>query len=461
MKRRTFLGCLGGVTTVTLISGIIPVRSRAAISQPDGAIPTGPKPARNPIENKIRPCLQSDDPEMWRLATDTFQQCILGKLRAPESPLAHPWLTPGGNFIGQWLWDTMFVVDLLAILPDQRENIRGVFQNYWDFQNRWNPENPEFARDMVTNSIVPESAGVIGKRPYSQAPLLAWGMERVFKRNGDLEMVRPGLKRLEAFHEWYWRERDVAKTGLIGVGSYSGNVQDARYETYDYEADLDDLKMTTHPERSAGGKCYGDICIPANTAYLLLSEESLARLAETAGDKEMAARRWNRFHAGVESMRTHMWDQEKGCFLSVQRDTLRKIRVATVGGFVPLMAGIPTTSQAARMAEILSGDDWSTPLPVPTLNRFERRFTSGKPWRGDVWPATNYQVASGLARFGFKKLAAKIADTTIENTLSHGISEHYDSLTGEPLGVPGLGMSCTVLTMALDGISEQRRMSVL
>ena len=413
---------------------------------------------RDEVETLLRPLLQSDDPALWRLAGDIFHQCVLSKLRPPELPLAHPWLTPGGNFIGQWLWDTMFVVDLLALLPDQKHNIRGIFQNYWDFQDRWNPENPEFARDMVTNSIVPPSAGGKGNRPYSQAPLLAWGMERVFLRNADLEMVHIGLPRLEAFHEWVWRERDVTQAGLVAVGSYSGIVQDARYETYDFEADLDDLKLTPHPTRAGGGNWYGDICIPANTAYLLLSEASLARLAEAANQPEMASRRRARLQTGIQAMRERMWDDEKGCFLAVHRDTLKKIPVASVGGFVPLMADIPTPAQAARMAEVLAADDWSTPLPVPTLNRNERRFHSDKPWRGDVWPAPNYQVATGLARFGYKELAAKIADATLANTVAQGISEHYDSLTGAPLGVPGLGMSCTALTMALDGLTARWKM---
>ena len=64
---------------------------------------TGPAPLNQPttrdqVETLIRPYLQSDDPALWRLATDTFHQCVLGKLRPPELPLAHPWLTPGGNF---------------------------------------------------------------------------------------------------------------------------------------------------------------------------------------------------------------------------------------------------------------------------------------------------------------------------------------------------------------------------
>jgi hypothetical protein len=34
-------------------------------------------------------------------------------------------------------------------------------------------------------------------------------------------------------------------------------------------------------------------------------------------------------------MRTHMWDEASGTFLSVNRDTLEKIPVATIGSWIP------------------------------------------------------------------------------------------------------------------------------
>ena len=66
-----------------------------------------------------------------------FATCILGKIRPANPPLAYPWIVPGGGYYAQWLWDTMFVVDLYSLLPNTNEIIRGVFQNYWDFQQRW------------------------------------------------------------------------------------------------------------------------------------------------------------------------------------------------------------------------------------------------------------------------------------------------------------------------------------
>lgn len=293
---------------------------------------------------------------------------------------------------------------------------------------------------------------------FSQAPLLAWGMERVYRKNGDIELIRQGLQPLEEFHEWYWRERDVCGCGLVGVGSYSGDVQHARFETYDHEVDLDNLQMTPHPGRSSGpqnGAWYGDIFIPANTAYLLLSEAALARMADLARNHEMSMRRRKRYAAGVKAMRTHMWSEKHGCFLAVRRNSMEKIESPTVGSFVPLMARIPTKAQAATMAAVLETPAWATPLPIPTVASTNPAYKSADFWRGDVWPAPNFQVATGLKSYGLASTASRICDLCAGNAIKVGISERYDSLSGAPLGVGGLGMSATVVTMMLDGLTRK------
>ena len=112
------------------------------------------------------------------------------------------------------------------------------------------------------------------------------------------------------------------------------------------------------------------------------------------------------------------------------------------------------------MAEVLSTPAWQTPLPVPTVDRTDKRWKSSAFWRGDVWPPTNYQIASGLAAYGHKDLAADIADRTIANAIKNGISEHYDSISGKPLGVPDYCMSSTLVTMMLDGLAKRYRLKL-
>jgi putative isomerase len=436
MDRRAFLARVGsGVALAPLWPAL--ARAGDAVAAPD-----------------IRALFESDREDVLALTERVFSKCILEKIQPPVEPLKHTWVVPGGPYYkGQWIWDTMFVVDLLSLLPGTKQVIRDIFQNYWDFQDRWNREKPGYAHDMVTVAIKTAPQEV---RSFSQIPILAWGVERVFRRNGDRELLDACLGRLERFHEWYWRERDVAGTGLVAVGAYSGKVQHARWETFDYACDMDGLKLTPHPSRQGPdeGAWYGDLCVAGNTAYLVLGERSLARLAEAAGDKAMAGRRQARADKAVRAMREHMWDEAAGTFLSVRRDTLEKVPVATIGSWIPLAAGVPTDAMARRMAGVLASPAWQTPLPVPTVDRTDTRWKSDAFWRGDVWPSTNYQIAGGLAAYGHADLAADIADKTVANALRNGISEHYDAVSGKPLGVPDYCMSCTLVTLMLDGLTR-------
>ena len=422
-------------------------------------------PVTGGLAVNARGMFESNDPDLIRLAEEVYNQCVLGKIKPPEGTLKHCWMQAGTGeaFYGQWIWDAMFVVDLLAILPGQEGLIRGIFQNYWDFQTRWNARRPEYAHGMIACMIEPRNTTGWNEMPaYSQIPILGWGLERVYKRNGDKELLRQSLGPLESFHEWYWRERDVTNMGLVAVGSYSEVIQHGRYETFDNEVNLDGLKLTPHPVRKGAGEgnWYGDICLPGITSYLVSSECSLVRLAKVLGDTAMVRRRQLRIVKAVAAMRRHMWDEESGTFLAVKRDTLEKVRVATIGSWMPLMSDIPTRAMTRRMARAFMTEHWQTPLPIPTVDRKDPRFDPHSYWRGDVWPAPNYQVACGFARHGYPRIAADIADKTIANALKNGISEHYDSVTGKPLGVPFLGMTCTILTLMLDGLSSRHKLKL-
>ena len=446
MNRRKFMKVSGGLLAASALSGSF---------------------ANQPITLEqsvldIKTIFKWKDSAVISLTEEIFDKCILGKVFPAEAPLNYNWISPGGKYRGQWIWDTMFVVDLLSILPDKEKVIRDVFQNYWDFQVRWNKEMPDYAHDMIPCMIEPGKESWLKFPAYSQIPILAWGIERVYQRNGDNELVKESLKPLERFHEWYWRERDVTNIGLIAIGAYSGETEHARWETFDLECNMDNLKMTNHPTRKGEkeGAWYGDICVAGNTSYLIKGEKCLMRLAEMMGDNEMAARRKVRIDKAVDAMHKYMWDEEAGTFLSVERDSLEKIPVATIGSWIPLHAGVPTKAQAKRMVDILKTSSWQTPLPLPTVDRYDKRYESNKFWRGDVWPSTNYQIASGLADYGYNDIAADIADKTVANAIKNGISERYDSMSGKKLGVDFLGMTCTVTTMMLDGLTMKHKLEL-
>lgn len=452
MKRRDF------IKVASAAVGVSPLMAQLAIGAKQSAYPPGPFSGITDAE--IRSLFETCSKDTFNLTKDVVGKCVLDKILAPMPPLKNYWIYPGGPWYrGQWIWDSMFVVDILSILPGKEKLIRDIFQNYWDFQDRWNKKMPEYAHDMITVAIKTDPQPV---RQFSQIPILAWGVERVYSRNGDKELLKQCLPRLEKFHEWYWRERDVTNIGLCSVGAYTGRIQHARWETFDYECNMDDLKLTVHPTRKgpSEGAWYGDTLVTGNTSYLIMGEKSLMRLAEIVGDEKMAERRKARIDKAVKAMRKYMWDDKAGTFLSIKRDTLEKIPVATIGSWIPLTAGVPTKEMAKRMAETLASDAFQTPLPVPTVDRTDKRFRPKGFWRGDVWPSTNYQIARGLFDYGHKKLAADIADKTVANAIKNGINEHYDSMTGKGIGVPDYCMSSTILTMMLDKITTKYKVRV-
>ena len=411
----------------------------------------------------IRNYFTWDDEEVITLAENVFNKCIFHKVMPPEGTLKHRWIAPGGGYKGQWIWDTMFVTDLLSIFPGQNEVMREVFQNYREFQVRWNKLKPDYARDMIPCMIEPNNLDKWSDFPaYSQIPILAWGLEQIYKRTHDIQLIKENIESIEAFHEWYWRERDVTNIGMVGVGSYSGVIQHARFETFDFDGTLDHLKLTNHPTRKSGaeGAWYGDVLVTGNTAYLVLAEKCLVLLARILGDEKMAQRRELRINKSVEAVRKYMWDEKSGLFLAVHRDSLVKIKDTSIGCWMTLYAGIPTKEMAKRMVSVLNSHGWQTPLTVPTIPQDDSRYKSDGFWRGDVWPASTYQIVRGLKEYGYDDLAATIADTLIANAIKNGVSERYDSQTGKGLGVDYLGMSCTLLTIMLEGISKKYRLSV-
>jgi hypothetical protein len=455
MKRNSFLK-ISSLAVASLFAPVIWEKLRAASAISNDGADRGSSLWAGEEKIKLGDYFKTDRQEVFTLLEKILQNCVFTKIMEPRGTLERRWIMPGG-YVGQWIWDTMFVTDLLSIFKDQEVLLREVFQNYRDFQSRWNKVSPEYRHDMVACMIEPDNQNWINYPAYSQIPILAWGLEQIYLRNHDLTIVQENLESIEKFHEWYWRERDVTHVGMVSVGSYSEDIQHARFETFDFDGTLDQLKLTRHPSRNSDheGNWYGDILVVGNTSYLVQAEKSLVRLARILGNEAMAKRREARIRKSIKAMRKYMWDEEAGCFLAVHRDTLKKIRETSIGCWMPLLAGIPTKAMAKRMAGILASEAWLTPVPVATMPQNDPRYTPGGFWRGDAWPPSTYQIAKGLKAYGYDDLAATIADKMIANALKNGVNERYDSQTGLGLGVEYLGMSCSLITMMLEGITKE------
>jgi hypothetical protein len=401
---------------------------------------------------KMRGLVYSEDPQINSLAEKIFSQCIFSKLLDPLPPaLPHKWFSPGGGYIGQWVWDTQFVLAAYAPMGEDTV-IRGVYDNYWH-TIRTNPEAPKgtYRYGMVPNFL--KEWPPLG---YSQIPILAWGMMQVYRQTGDLKLLQESLPYLVAFDQWYSTERDVDHDGLIEYGAYkpigkAGMLQTARFETFDYFPTMDSMKMTHHPTRAEGGEWYGNVEGVEQTCFLLMSERAIVEMAEILGDKKLARQYKKVIARRIDAMQKKMWSLDKKFFFSLDRDSDRPIDVRSIQGFLTMCCDAATKEQAKSLvSELKEPAKWWCAYPVPTVALNDAKFSAKGFWRGDMWPVTTYLVAYGLNRYGYHDEARQLTDKLVELSKFKGVNERYNGLTGQSLGVNGLGMSCSVWSMIVE-----------
>ncbi len=398
--------------------------------------------------------VETESAELNALVEKLYADCVLGKLYPPRLPaIPNQWFSPGGGYVGQWVWDTMFVGIAYAPLDDD-ETLRGVFENYWYTIDN----NPEAPKGSYRFGMVPNFLKDWPPLGYSQIPILAWGCELIWRQTDDRALIERSLPYLVIFDEWYSTERDTDGDGLIEYGAYkeigrAGMLQTARYETFDLQVTLDDMKMTAHPKRQSGGEWYGNVEGVEQTCFLLMSEESIVRMARELGQEELAQRYEKILARRIDALQRKMWDAENEFFYSLDRDSDRKIPVRTIQGFLTMACGAATKAQAAKLAEQLKDTErWWSATPVPTCAMDEAKFDPRGFWRGDMWPPTTYLVSYGLNRYGYHDLARQLTEKTWRLAVERGINERYESTTGKPLGVPWLGMSCSIWSMIVQNV---------
>jgi hypothetical protein len=202
-RRSLLLGALSAAAVFVLSPGM---RAESLLTEAQA----------NPVDKEALASLlaktfHSDDPGVRKLVTDAYLQCIVEKIHPPDPPLEHNWLAPGGAYYAQWVWDTVFVLDLLALLPGQEKAIRGVFQNYWDFQRRWNETHPECMHGMIANFIAPFD----GNQYF---PGKEWKTFPAFRRRRCWRGAWSGYTRRTETSSWYGKGCGRSKSFTNGIG---------------------------------------------------------------------------------------------------------------------------------------------------------------------------------------------------------------------------------------------------
>lgn len=395
----------------------------------------------------------------------------------------------------QWSWDSAFIAIGLAHDDTRRAaaELRALFAAQWATgkvpQIVYNPAAdplgyfPDPER-WACQALSPDAPATPQTSGICQPPVHAIAALRIgemaARRGGDEEreadaFLREIYPRLLAWHRYLATARDPEGSGLVTIyhpwesgtdnsprwDAALANVQvgDALppYTRRDLQHVADPSMRPSHAEydrylwlvETLKQARYDEASIYAThpflvkdilmSAILVAANEALLTIAEQIGaadEDRTAIAAWSaRGREGLE----RAWDADLGLALDYDVRAATPVRVATLAGFAPLVAGgLDPERQAAVLATLdgprfLGHPRLRWPLP-PSTSPDDPAFRQQTYWRGPVWPVTNWLLWWSLVRAGEEERADRLRAAALEQLQAGDFHEYYDPLTGDPLG---------------------------
>ncbi|UCE20237.1 MAG: hypothetical protein JSV84_07850 [Gemmatimonadota bacterium] len=337
-----------------------------------------------PVEKLPRPVLDGN-PEWvdlyyaaWQMA---WEKISFG---SPDNGFVDRFMDEGFNEM-IFQWDTVFMTmfgmyarHLFPVMPSL-DNFYRKQRDDGYIQRVYYEENGEEV-DLPT----PEE-------PVVNPPLFAWAELRYVLLSGDTSRVRSILPVLIKYYDWI-----------------DGNCRDRHGYGLYYTTDLG-CGMDNAPRPDIDQAIWIDF-----SAQQALAARSIARLGELIGDDEIRDAFENHFTRIAADINRLCWDPSRRFYFDRTRhDTLCSSK--HIGAFWTLLSGVATEPRAIRMVEHLQNpaEFWRQHL-VPTLSADHPDYDPrGHYWRGSVWAPTNYMVVRGLEGYGYRDVAADIAENHI------------------------------------------------
>ncbi|CAN5259854.1 hypothetical protein BH18ACT10_BH18ACT10_00470 [soil metagenome] len=416
----------------------------------------------------------------------------------------------------QWSWDSAFIAIGLAHLDTRRAagEIRNLLDHQWAtgkvphivFNPDAPPESyfpgPEHWSSLADSPDAPPAM----TSGLCQPPVHAIAARRILETcerrgvetAGTLDFLREIYPRLFAWHRYLATARDPEGSGLVTIYHpwESGTDNSPRWsaalerieigEAPEYERL--DLKHVADPSERPIDAVYDrfiwlvelirrtgcdDAVIQATSpflvkdvlmsAILVRANEALLDIAEIAGAPQgdlATIRAWiERGRQGLDER----WDPELGLCLDYDLRAGEPLRVSTVAGFAPLVAGAGDTDRLRVLLEVLDSPlfaghpDLRWPLP-PSTSPQEPRFHPRSYWRGPIWPVVNWLLWWSLERTGEKERAARLRSHGLAQLSDGRFGEYYEPFTGEALGSRDQSWTAAVALdwLAGDGAPEEQ-----
>ena len=347
----------------------------------------------------------------WSGALQTLWDFLGNNVMAPIGIFKQPWVRPGPVWRGTWLWDNAFHSKIWSLT--NFELARYILDMHMSFQflKEWE-DTDNYGRvphSILTNSI----------SNWTQPPLMAWAYWELFKKNGEISMIKNAFSPLFSFHLWLNQNRDLNKDGLYSWihGFESGLDNAPRYDSISpKECNAVDLSC----------------CVSVQLRSLVYMSEILK---DDVSKRNLEARKQE-----LDSwINTDLWDDATGFYYD-KTFTGELVGPKMITGWYPLFAGIvPKDRLAGYLKHLTDKREFWTEFPVPSVARDEEEFDLEMDmWRGPTWINSNYMIIKGLKQYGFRQVPGELAYKTVKTVFNifnerEMFYEYYGSLGNDKI----------------------------
>ncbi len=433
------------------------------------------------MASKTKP--SSEQPKLPAVLMEQAKAVLANNYRAGHT------LPADGLYPHQWLWDSCFVaiglthydverakVEILNLLKGQWSNgmiphiiFDGAFKYQAD-RELWRSYASPYSPDHVATSGI------------TQPPLLAEAVVRIGKKLPKEERhawYRQVYPKLVKYHSWLYRDRDPKNEGLIllvhpwesGMDSSPAWMtelqqhhmawwirlvrflkleplvnrlrRDIKFVPPGQRLSTVDALLVFNLIRKLRHKGFSNTKIMRSrlpkiedvgfNAIFIRANTRLKEIAKSL-DRELPEPLQEAIKH-TEEVFDDLWDEAASQYFSFNINSGDKIVIPTIGSLLALYSGKISQEHAAKLVKHLNNSDtFNSKYPVPSVPKNSTSFAEHRYWQGPSWINTNWLIADGLERYGYKDEAAHLRDTSLQLVERSGFYEYFSPLDGSPAG---------------------------
>jgi glycogen debranching enzyme len=225
-----------------------------------------------------------------------------------------------------------------------------------------------------------------------------------FERTGDRELISRLWPNLELALKWISEYGDLDSDGFVEYDRRSsrGLTQQGWKDSGDSVFHAD------------GALAESPIALCEVQGYVYAAKLAMAKLARVLGHGPLSDRLESEARELQANFEEKFWCEDLGVYALALDGKKRPCRVRTSNAGQCLYTGIADAENARVLGQTLLGADFFSGWGIRTVAAGEIRYNPISYHNGSVWPHDNAMVASGMARYGMKELAARVFDALLD-----------------------------------------------